>query len=79
MAIETPEGRIFTLREAAQFLTEELGVPTSAGGLQNRRTDGTGPKFARVFGRIEYAEADIRAWVAEHRSRKVRSTAEASE
>jgi hypothetical protein len=76
MAIETPQGRIFTPREAAHFLKHDLGVPISDGTLQNKRTDGTGPKFAKAWGRIEYHEADLREWVAQHRALKVTSTAE---
>ena len=44
--------------------------------LRLKRSNGTGPLYARVWGCIEYAESDLRDWVAEARSKKFRSTAE---
>lgn len=77
MPLITPDGRIFTEREAAMFMTKELYAPIRPATLQLKRTRGTGPKFSKVFGRVEYVEADLREYVGVQRKSKFRSTLEA--
>ena len=47
---------------------------TSPRTLERRRLDGTGPKFAKLGGRVLYRPEDVDAWVSEC---TVSSTAEA--
>lgn len=70
--------RIFNSREAAKFITAELQMSIKDATLRLKRTNGTGPLYCRVWGRIEYTETDLREWVEQCRSKKFRSTAEES-
>jgi len=60
-----PDGRMTTANAAAY-------IGLSVGTLENKRIDGTGPKFVKA-GRVFYYREDLDEWL---RARRVSSTAE---
>jgi len=56
-----------TTGELAAYLTGELGIETSAGALRLWRHRKTGPAWHKISGRVYYAAADVRAWLASTR------------
>ena len=55
-------GALRTRQQAAAFLTEQLGCPTSPRTLEGMVTRGGGPRFRRWGRYALYAEADLIAW-----------------
>ncbi len=65
-------------REAAQYLTEQLGLKTSWRTLQKMATVGGGPTY-RIFGiRAVYTDPDLDAWANAKLSAPRASTSEPS-
>jgi hypothetical protein len=64
--------------EAATWLTEELGVPTSAGQLANLRVTGDGPEFALAGRYPTYTKPALRAYADKRLGRVRRSTSQIS-
>jgi hypothetical protein len=64
--------------EAATWLTEELGVPTSPGQLANLRVTGSGPDFALAGRYPTYTKPALRAYADKRLGRIRRSTSQAS-
>ena len=59
-----------TRPRAAEYLTA-AGVYTTAQGLADRATDGTGPAYSIVSGRAVYTAEALDAWLAEQAARPV--------
>jgi hypothetical protein len=55
---------------SAEYLTAR-GVATTAQGLADKATDGTGPRYSIINGRALYTEADLDAWIAAQAARPV--------
>lgn len=55
--------KFLTREEAAQYLTEELGLRTSPKTLQKWVTTGGGPAYRRYGKRAVYTIDDLEAWV----------------
>lgn len=68
--------RIFFEPEAATFLDKELRIPIKRSTLASKRRTGGGPAYRRVLGRVEYTEADLRAWAESLRAKAFVSTAQ---
>jgi hypothetical protein len=67
-----------TRKEAAAYLTDELGLHTSWRTLQKMATVGGGPPY-RVFGiRSIYTHEDLKVWAEAKLSAPRRSTSEAA-
>jgi hypothetical protein len=66
-----PADAFLTRREAADFITVELGLPLAFSTLEKLCALRDGPPAARWWGRRPlYARNDLKAW-AEARSRKI--------
>lgn len=74
--------RIQSLAEAAQAPVQEPSkrrpekdackrIPCSYAALRERRYSGTGPKYIRIGGRIYYDDADVDAWIAAGKAKKL--------
>jgi hypothetical protein len=68
--------RRYTRKDAAKFLTEEQGVPTTSNTLAKLFCIGGGPKCRHVGRRPIYDEVDLVAWVE---ARLTRARASSSE
>jgi hypothetical protein len=62
--------------EAATWLTEELGIPTSSGQLANLRVTGGGPEFALAGRYPTYTKPALRAYADKRLGRVRRSTSQ---
>jgi hypothetical protein len=71
--------RIFFENEAAEFLTSELKIPCKTSTLRYKRSQGGGPVYRRVLGRVEYDEGALRDWAASMRAVSYSHTAEEPE
>lgn len=49
----------FNTRQAAEYLTEELNIPTTAGTLEVWRCQGRGPRYRKVRRRVFYDRAAL--------------------
>ena len=56
------ENRYRTREEAAQYLTDQLGLPVSKGTLQKWATTGGGPAYRRFGKRTVYTVEDLNEW-----------------
>ena len=63
--------------EAAQYLTECLGLPVAKGTLQKWATTGGGPAYRRFGKRAVYRQEDLDAWAANKLSEPRHSTTSA--
>ncbi len=79
MITEPTTDRIFFENEAAEFLTSELKIPCKVSTLRYKRSQGGGPVYRRVLGRVEYDESSLRAWAASMRATTYTHTAEEPE
>jgi hypothetical protein len=59
-------GRLLRTNEAATYLTDALGIPTSPGHLANLRVTGGGPTFRRAGRYITYAIAALEQYAKKH-------------
>jgi hypothetical protein len=65
----------FTPKEAAEFIVSISGRATES-SLASRRTNGGGPPFRKVNGRIHYPRSGLILWVEAGTSPIVNSTSE---
>lgn len=56
------ENRFLSRAEAAQYLTDQRGLPTARGTLQKWVTTGGGPVYRRFGKYAVYAVPDLDAW-----------------
>ncbi|MBL8419313.1 MAG: hypothetical protein JNK92_01640 [Dechloromonas sp.] len=56
------KNRFLTRAEAAQYLTEQLGLPTAKTTLQKWVTNGGGPVYRRFGKYAVYAVPDLDTW-----------------
>ncbi len=68
--------RFYTRPEAADYLTNERGLPTAKTTLQKLASIGGGPKYRRFGNRSVYLQADLDAWVEDKLSGPMASTSE---
>jgi len=69
--------RFYTRNEAADYLTDERGLPTAKTTLQKLASIGGGPRY-RLFGnRSVYLQADLDEWAEAKLSAPRESTSEA--
>jgi hypothetical protein len=54
--------------DAAQYLSERLGVRVTPAALEQRASRGTGPAFRIVLGRAVYSRAALDRWAADQLS-----------
>jgi hypothetical protein len=59
-----------TRPRAAEHLTS-CGAETTAQGLADRASKGTGPRYSIINGRALYTKADLDTWLAEQAARPV--------
>lgn len=70
------QDRYYTRKEAADYLTDERGLPISKNTLQKMACIGGGPPY-RVFGaRSVYTAGDLDAWADSKLTAPRRSTSE---
>jgi hypothetical protein len=68
--------KFLTRKKAANYLTEERGIPTTWKSLQKLASTGGGPQY-RLFGqRALYTREDLDAWIDEKLTPARRSTSE---
>ena len=63
-----------TTLSAAQFLTEEHGLPTAAATLRKLRCVGGGPTFCKFGRRVLYRPTDLLNWALRRIGRPLAST-----
>lgn len=66
--------RFKSREEAAQYLTENRGLPVAKGTLQKWATTGGGPVYRRFGKRAVYRQEDLDAWAEEKLSAPRHST-----
>ncbi|MCA0927140.1 hypothetical protein [Ruegeria profundi] len=59
-----------TARATSIYLYEKHGLQYAPKTLANMRSDGAGPLFSKLRGRIYYESEDVDAWVLENLSDK---------
>jgi hypothetical protein len=57
--------------QAADYLTNQLGVRTTAQGLADHAHKDTGPRYSLINGRALYLEADLNDWVERQAARPI--------
>jgi hypothetical protein len=62
--------------EAAKYLTDELGLPTTKGTLQKLATVGGGPPYALFGNKTIYTPTNLSRWAAAKITPPKRSTSE---
>jgi hypothetical protein len=68
----------YTRREAAQYLTEVRGLPTTKGTLQKKATTGGGPEYSIWGNKAVSTQSQLDTWADAELSAPKRSTSEAS-
>jgi hypothetical protein len=64
--------------EAAKYLTDELGLPTTKGTLQKLATVGGGPPYDLYGNKSIYKPSNLNRWAEEKMTAPKRSTSESA-